>query len=170
MTHPAWHLTLKLIMKRHVKMHLTDWMRSVILQRLVRRFTSKTCVVIIAVRLKLGPFKKEIWCSGSSRIKLMHTSYPHLGKGPLWSARTWTTGHTTLSMFESTKTHVSRRRRPTGRGILLIFGLITPEPPALVMYILCQCIMMNIIKPTSLMIFRASVISFLRIWVFIVTS
>ena len=37
-------------------------------------------------------------------------------EGPLWSARTCTTGHTTLSMFGSTKIHVSRRKRPIGRG------------------------------------------------------
>ena len=29
------------------------------------------------------PFKKVIWCSGSSRIKLICTSYLHLGKEPL---------------------------------------------------------------------------------------
>ena len=38
-------------------------------------------------------------------------------------------------MFESTKTHVSRRRRPAGRGILPIFGLTILEPPVLKMYI-----------------------------------
>ena len=127
-------------MKKHIRMHLMCWMRSVTLRRLVRRFTSKICTVIIAARLKPGPFKKAIWCSGLSRIKLICTSYPHLGKGPLWSAKIWTMGHTTLSMFETTRTHTRRRRRPTCHGILLIFGLITPEPPALVMYILCPCI------------------------------
>ena len=38
-------------------------------------------------------------------------------------------------MFESTKTHVNRRRRPAGRGISLIFGLTILEPQALLMYI-----------------------------------
>ena len=38
-------------------------------------------------------------------------------------------------MFESAKTHVNRRRGPTGRGILLIFGLTILEPQALLMYI-----------------------------------
>ena len=50
--------------------------------------TNMTCAVITAAGLSPEPFKKVIWCSGSSRIKLMRTSYPHLGKGPLWSART----------------------------------------------------------------------------------
>ena len=49
--------------------------RSVIYQQDLHRYHS--------YRVKLGPFKKEIWCSGSSRIKLTRTSYPHLGKGPL---------------------------------------------------------------------------------------
>ena len=40
----------------------------------------------------------------------------HLGKGLLWSAKTCTMDHTTLLMFESTKTHVNRRRRPSGHG------------------------------------------------------
>ena len=84
---------------------------------LVRRFISKTRGVIIATGLKQEPFKKATWCTGSSRIRLICTSYPHLGKDPLWSARICTTGHTTSLMFESTKTHVNRRRRPSGRGI-----------------------------------------------------
>ena len=74
------------------------------------------CAAITAAGLSPGSFRKVIWCSGSSRIKQMHTSYPHLGKGPLWSARTCTTGHTTLSMFGSTKIHVNLRKRPVGRG------------------------------------------------------
>ena len=115
-------------------------MRSVTLRQPVRWFTNEICAVTIVVVLSPEPFKMVIWCSGSSRIKLMHTSYPHLGKGPLWSARTWTTGHTTLSMFERTKTHVSRRRRSAGHGMLLIFGLTTHEPPALMMYIFLSCI------------------------------
>ena len=44
----------------------------------------------------------------------MHKLSP-LGKDLLWSARICTTGHTTQSMFENAKTHVNRRRRPTGR-------------------------------------------------------
>ena len=105
------------------------------MQRLVRPFTSKICVVITAAGLKPELFKKAIWCSGSFRIILICTRYPRLGKDPLWSARICITGHTTLSMFESTKTHVSQRKRPAGRGISLIFGLTILEPTALMMYI-----------------------------------
>ena len=83
--------------------------RSAIYQQDLRRYHSR--------RVKSGSSRKVIWCSGSSKIKQMHTSYPRLGKGPLWSARTCTTGHTTLSMFGSTKIHVSRKKRPVGRGI-----------------------------------------------------
>ena len=83
--------------------------RSAIYQQDLRRYHSG--------RVKSRTFQEVIWCSGSSRIRQMHTSYPHLGKGPLWSARTCTTGHTTSSMAESTKIHVSQRRRPAGRGI-----------------------------------------------------
>ena len=61
---------------------------SVTSRRLVQRFINKIYVVITAAGSKPEPFKKATWCSGLSRIKLMHTSYPHLGKGPLWSART----------------------------------------------------------------------------------
>lgn len=68
-------------------------------------------------RVKTILFKMGIWCSGSSRIKLICTSYPHLGKDLLWSAKTYTMGHTTLSMFESTQTHINWRRRPSGHGI-----------------------------------------------------
>ena len=57
-------------------------------QQLDRRFTNKTCTAITTAGLSLEPFRKVIWCSGSSRIKLMRTNYPHLGKDPLWSART----------------------------------------------------------------------------------
>ena len=106
-------------------------MKSETWQQLDRRFINKTYDAITATGLGPEPFRKVIWWSGSSRIKLMHTSYPHLGKGPLWSPRTWTMDHTTLSIFESTNTHVSQRRRPAGHGILLIFGLTTLEPPAL---------------------------------------
>ena len=45
-------------------------------------------VVITSAGLSPGPFKKVTWCSGSSRISLMRTSYPHIGKDPLWSAKT----------------------------------------------------------------------------------
>ena len=65
----------------------------------------------------------------------MHTSYLHLRKDLLWSVRTYTTGRITSLMFESTKTHVSRKKRLAGRGISLIFGLTILEPPALMMYI-----------------------------------
>ena len=57
-------------------------------QQPARRFTNRTCAVITAAGLSPEPFKKVIWCSGSSKIKLMHTNYPHLGNGPLWSVRT----------------------------------------------------------------------------------
>ena len=87
------------------------------LGRHVRRFINKICDVIIAAGLKLELLKKAIWCFGSSRIRLICTSYPHLGKGLLWSAKICTMDHTTVSMFESTKTHENQRRRPSGRGI-----------------------------------------------------
>ena len=74
--------------------------RSAIYQQDLRRYHSR--------RVKI---------SGSSRIKLICTSYPHLGKDLLWSAKICTMGHTTSLMFESTKIHVNRRRRPSGRGI-----------------------------------------------------
>ena len=61
-------------------------------------------------------------------------------KDPLWSAKICTTDPTTSLMFESMKTHVNRRRRPTDPGILLNLGHITPEPQALRMYILKQSI------------------------------
>ena len=70
-----------------IRKHLTCWMRSVTLQQLVRRFTSKICIVITAAGLEPELFKKAIWCFDSSRIRLICTSYPHLGKDPLWSAR-----------------------------------------------------------------------------------
>ena len=82
----------------------------------VQRFTNKTCAVIIAAGLNPGSSRKVISCSGSSRIKQMHTSYPRLGKGPLWSARICTMGHITSLTFGSIKIHVSRRKRPVGRG------------------------------------------------------
>ena len=66
-------------------------------------------------------------------------------------------------MFETARTHARRRRRPADRGILLIFGLITPEPPTLVMYILCQCIYYDEYNKADIPEFRASVVSFLRI-------
>ena len=91
---PRVQLTLKLIMKKHVRMLLTCWMRSVTLRQLVRRFTSNICVIITAIGLKPVPFKKEIWCSGSSKIKRICTSYPHLGRDLSWSARICTTGRT----------------------------------------------------------------------------
>ena len=50
--------------EEHVRMLLMRWMRSVTLQRLVRRYTSKIYVSIIATGLRPGPFKKAIWCSG----------------------------------------------------------------------------------------------------------
>ena len=53
--------------------------RSVIYQQDLHRYDSR--------RVKPGPFKKEIWCSDSSRIKLICTSYSHLRKDPLWSAK-----------------------------------------------------------------------------------
>lgn len=84
---PVWQLILKLIMKKDVRMHLTCWMRSVTSRRLVRQFTSKICVVITAAGLKPEPFKKAIWCSGLSRIRLICINYPHLGKGLLCSAK-----------------------------------------------------------------------------------
>ena len=46
-------------------------------------------------RLRPEPFKRAIWCSDSSRIRLICTSYPHLGKDLLWSARICTMSHTT---------------------------------------------------------------------------
>ena len=102
--------------------------RSAIYQQDLRRYHSR--------RLRPELFKRAIWCSGSSRIRLICTSYPHLGKDLMWSAKICTMDHTTLSMFETIRTHTRQRRRPASHGILLIFGLITPEPPALVMYIL----------------------------------
>ena len=48
----------------------------------------QACAVITAAGLSTELFRKATWCSGSSRICQMHTSYPHLGKDPLWSART----------------------------------------------------------------------------------
>ena len=82
------------------------------LQQRVRRFINKIFDVITAAGLKLEPFKKVIWCSGSSRIRLICTSYPPpLGKDPLWSAKICTSDPTTSLMFESMKTHVNRRRR-----------------------------------------------------------
>ena len=91
--------------------------------------------VITAAGLGAEPFRKVTWCFGSSRISLICTSYPRLGKGPLWSARICTIGHITSSIFESTKTHLSRKRRPSGRGIQLISVLIILNPPAFKMYI-----------------------------------
>ena len=52
---------LKLIMTKHVRMRLTCWMRSVTVWRLVRRFTSKICVVIIAARLS----PRQEWSTNS---------------------------------------------------------------------------------------------------------
>ena len=56
-------------------------------------------------------------------------------KGPFVVCKNLNNGSYYLLMFEATRTHVSQRERPAGHGILLIFGLITPEPPALMMYI-----------------------------------
>ena len=63
-TRPVWRLMLKLIMKKHISMLLTCWMRSVTMRRLVRRYISRICVAIIAAELRPEPFKKAIWCSG----------------------------------------------------------------------------------------------------------
>ena len=117
MTHLGWRLMLKRTMNKHVRKHWTCWMRSMTLQRLVRRFISRICTVTTVAGLKPELSKKAIWCSGLFRIRLICTSYPHLGKDLLWSAKICTMDHTTLSMFESTKTHVNRRRRPSGCGI-----------------------------------------------------
>ena len=80
--------------------------RSVIYQQDLRRYHSR--------RVKTRTFQEG--CSSSSRNRLICISYPHLGKDLLWSAKICTSGHTTSLMFESTKTHVNRRRRPSGRG------------------------------------------------------
>ena len=87
-----------------------------ILQQHIRRFINKIFDVITVAGLKLEPFKKVIWCSGSSRIKLICTNYPPLGKDPLWSAKICTTDLTISLMFKSMKTHVNRRRRQSGHG------------------------------------------------------
>ena len=52
------------------------------LQQRVRRFINKIFDVITAAGLKLEPFKKVIWCSGSSRIRLICISY----RPPPWEA------------------------------------------------------------------------------------
>ena len=116
------------------------WMSSVTLWRLVRRYDNKTCVAIIVEELRPGCFKKATWCFGWSKIKQLCINYPHLGKDLLWSARICIMGHTILSTFETTRTHAHRRRRPAGRGILLIFGPTILKPPALMMYIVTWCI------------------------------
>src|SRR3954468_4745764 len=90
-----------------------------------RRFINKTCGIITAAGLRQEPFKKVIWCSVSFKTRLICTSYPRLGKGPLWSARICTTDHTTSLTFE--KTHVALRRRPGGHGTSLSYGLIMLE-------------------------------------------
>ena len=57
-------------------------------------------------------------------------------EGPFVVSKNLYNGSYYLSMFESAKTHVNWRRRPTGRGILLIFGPTILELQALLMYIL----------------------------------
>lgn len=107
-------------------------MRSVTLWRLIQRYINKTCIAIIAAELKLRHFKKVTRCSDWFKIRLICVSYHLCGKGPLWLAKTWITGLITSLIYENTRIHAFRRRRPVGPGILLIFVLITPEPPALV--------------------------------------
>ena len=53
--------------------------RSAIYQQDLRRYHSRL--------VKPRTFQKAIWCSVLSRIKLICTSYPRLGKDLLWSAR-----------------------------------------------------------------------------------
>src|SRR3954470_2839512 len=87
MTHLAWRHMLKRIMSRHGRTLLTCWMRSVTWQLPVQRFTSKIFAVTTAVGLGPEPFRRGIWCFGSSRISLININYPRLGKDLLWSER-----------------------------------------------------------------------------------
>ena len=55
---------------------------------------SRIFIVITVAESEPEPFRKEIWCFGSSKIRLICISYPHLGRGLSWSARICTMGHT----------------------------------------------------------------------------
>src|SRR4051812_8159253 len=114
------HLGLRLMLKRTTrrpdKMHWTGWMKSETQQLPARRFINKIFVAITAVGLEPEPFKKEIWCFDSFKIKPICISYLHLGKDRSWSAKICTMGHTIRLIFESIRTHVSQKRRPAGHG------------------------------------------------------
>ena len=57
-------------------------------------------------------------------------------EGPFVVSKNLNNGSYYLIDVREHKDSVSRRRRPVGRGTLLSFGHTTPEPPALIMYIL----------------------------------
>ena len=55
-------------------------MKSVTWQQLAWWFTNRTNTATTAAGLSPEPFRKVIWCSGSSRIKLTCKNYPTLGR------------------------------------------------------------------------------------------
>src|SRR3954463_15876673 len=87
MIHLVWQLMLKRTTSRHGRTLLICWMKNVTSQLPVQRFTSKIFAVTTAVGLEPEPFRRGIWCSGSSRISLICINYPRLGKDLFWSAR-----------------------------------------------------------------------------------
>ena len=82
--------------------------RSVIYQQDLRRYHSRR-------------IKSRVFQEGDLVLRLIQDQTDAHKLSPPWEGpfvvtRTCTTGHTTLSMFGSTKIHVSRRKRPVGRG------------------------------------------------------
>src|SRR3954471_16735409 len=95
MIHPGLRRMLKRIMRGLDRTLWTGSMKSETEQLLSRRFTNKIFVATTVAGSGPEPFKREIWCFDSFKIKPRCINYPRLGKGLSSSARICITGRTT---------------------------------------------------------------------------